>query len=380
MNQLAFIGAVGTPLSTGSKQSSFCRSPAALAAPSKKAFLPVQAKRSSRSPSWKCMLDRPERYTSLDWLRNLASLPRSAILYRVRSHIFANVAFSALIVLLYDKYPDLPFWQLSPIPHQLLGTLSSLLLVFRTNSSYDRFWEGRKLWGALVNRTRSMGIAAVSYFGHENKQSDPDAAATLLRLIGAFPTVLKNHLLTVPEGKLSPAVRSKPINVAQMISLRAARAFERRTGPNVMAERQTFEMGVADLIDILGACERIAKTPVPLSYSRHTSRFLSLWCLTLPFLYVRQDGWFVLLVQAAVSWAFFSIEEIGHLIEDPFSCSQFGLDLDGMANRIKTDLNHMLEDYSFESYTDDIAPEEKARREELVSGGPTKFKLPGFFN
>uniref|UniRef100_A0A7S0ZJI5 Uncharacterized protein n=1 Tax=Timspurckia oligopyrenoides TaxID=708627 RepID=A0A7S0ZJI5_9RHOD len=304
----------------------------------------------------RCAIQRPERYVSSDWFRNLLSLPRSVVLYRIRSHIFTNVAASAGIVAMYNAYPELPIWHVSPMPHQLLGTVMGLLLVFRTNAAYDRFWEARKLWGSLVNRTRSMSAATISYFG-TNINSDPEGTMEIVLLVVSFVQSLSLHLRGQPledqlDELLSPAqvsaikaANNKPLFVAQLLSLRIAKAFENRgaRSGNTVAERDTLERAVADLIDIMGACERIVKTPVPLSYSRHTSRFLSIWCLTLPILLVEKEGWIVLPGMAFLSWALFSIEEVGHMIEDPFLFHKVSLPIDQYAATIRNDLLGLLD-------------------------------------
>lgn len=100
-----------------------------------------------------------ERYTSADWLKCLLSLPFSFALRRVSSHILANTIFSIAIWILYGVYPKTVQYLiagLSTTPHMLLGSALGLLLVFRTNTAYDRFWEARKLWGSLISRTREV--------------------------------------------------------------------------------------------------------------------------------------------------------------------------------------------------------------------------------
>ncbi|GJD12925.1 UPF0187 protein [Galdieria sulphuraria] len=89
-----------------------------------------------------CSLKRAERYTSSDWSRCLLSLPKSIILSRIRSHLFWTCCVSFLVSLFDHFFKVPPF---NPIPHTLLGSAMGLLLVFRTNAAYDRFWEARKL-------------------------------------------------------------------------------------------------------------------------------------------------------------------------------------------------------------------------------------------
>ena len=103
-----------------------------------------------------------ERYTSADWLKCLLSLPFSFALQRVSSHLIANTVFATLIWIAYCVFPKTVKFLiagLTPTPHLLLGSALGLLLVFRTNTAYDRFWEARKLWGSLISRTREVVLS-----------------------------------------------------------------------------------------------------------------------------------------------------------------------------------------------------------------------------
>lgn len=99
-----------------------------------------------------------------------------------------------------------------------------------------------------------------------------------------------------------------------------------------------MEEDITVLLDVIGSCERIVKTPVPLSYSRHTSRFLSIYGFTLPFILVEQEGYLVVFSVLMVAWALFAIEEIGHIIEDPFSTGDGSLPLNNYCETIASDI------------------------------------------
>ncbi|KAA8493716.1 UPF0187 protein [Porphyridium purpureum] len=319
-------------------------------------------------------ITRPERYSTTDWINSLVTLPKSRILRRISSHIVANVAVSGLIVALFQQYPDALLWRVTPLPHTVLGTVMGLMLVFRTNSAYDRFWEGRKIWGGIVNRTRSLAVNFLNFVGPTSDAAVPALSARLIKLDQAFPLSLADHL----RGEPTPAAsikalipeehweeyltaRNRPLLTCKLMSRYVAQAYSMRDlrDGNTNAERETIERGINDLIDYMGMCERIVKTPVPLSYSRHTSRFLSLWCLTLPVIFVKADDWLVLPIMFFVSFSLFSIEEIGHLIEDPFikhpDAPGIDLPLEAMASTINGDLQDMLD--SFPSWANDLKPE-----------------------
>eukprot|EP00171_Calliarthron_tuberculosum_P016713 IDg16713t1 len=106
----------------------------------------------------------------------------------------------------------------------------------------------------------------------------------------------------------------------------------------ISVERQMLEQMMSDLIDIQGACERIVKTPVPLSWSRHTTRLLSIWALTLPLVLVPLEGVMSVPTVAVISWGIFSIEEIAHIMEDPFLEQRYSLPLEGFCKTIESDI------------------------------------------
>mmetsp|Transcript_26852 Transcript_26852/g.104224 ORF Transcript_26852/g.104224 Transcript_26852/m.104224 type:complete len:161 (-) Transcript_26852:392-874(-) len=108
------------------------------------------------------------------------------------------------------------------------------------------------------------------------------------------------------------------------------------------AVRVSMEEDITTLVDVMGACERIVKTPVPLAYSRHTSRFLSVYAFTLPLILVDKEGLMVVFSVLMITWALFGIEEIGHMIEDPFTPKSFSLPLRDYAVTIHTSLEELV--------------------------------------
>jgi len=298
-------------------------------------------------------IERPERYNSADWFYALMLLPKSTVLYRIRSHVLINILFSAIVVGIYNMYPTWEIWNATPVVHELLGTIMGLLLVFRTNAAYDRFWEGRKLFSELEYHARNLAFSVVNSLGPESKSADPSAAKMTVKLIELYAETLVQHLrgitialdvnhtavLTQSQREELSLTENQPLYIAQLISSQIAKSLELTNRNDV---RDDLQEDVKGLVQVLTCCERIVRTPVPLSYSRHTSRFLSLWCLTLPFVLVRYDDWLTIFTNAFMSWALFSIEEIGHLIEDPFCNSRFSLNLEAICAGLRTELDEIL--------------------------------------
>eukprot|EP00448_Togula_jolla_P018805 CAMPEP_0170589702 /NCGR_PEP_ID=MMETSP0224-20130122/11484_1 /TAXON_ID=285029 /ORGANISM="Togula jolla, Strain CCCM 725" /LENGTH=383 /DNA_ID=CAMNT_0010913463 /DNA_START=52 /DNA_END=1203 /DNA_ORIENTATION=+ len=290
-----------------------------------------------------------ERYSSKDWFYNLINLPKSNVLKRIFSHVLACTLLAALVVYLriHGKCGVLP-----ATLHGLLGGFISLLLVFRTNAAYGRFWEARIIWGAVMNSSRKLSTSVVANIF----PLSPAVGRRLLTLFAAFPLALAHRNNGQPLEELSetvvkllPAPRSScpPIGICMEMERAITDAAVESESVDNALKRQVLLQNVNELIDATGALDRIIKTPVPLSYSRHTSRALSIWCGTLPFALVDIMGWGTVPFVAVACWCLFGIEEIGHMIEQPFLTKKhkirgkpfdFSLPADGMANVIRTEI------------------------------------------
>jgi putative membrane protein len=231
--------------------------------------------------------------------------------------------------------------------HTLAGTALSLLLVFRTNSSYDRFWEGRKLWGGIVNETRNLVRAAVVNI----------PSVELLRRLAAwtamFPYAL-TRVLRSGQGELGPAAALLPPaevervlaagNPAIAVALRmsAVLAEARQRGLITDYVQMQIDQNVQLLIDYQGGCERIVRTPMPFAYMLHLRRTLILFLLSLPFALVETFGWATVLVVVMVAYTFLGIEEIGVEIEDPFGTEDNDLPLEDISANIARTLDELV--------------------------------------
>lgn len=223
----------------------------------------------------------------------------------------------------------------------------SLLLVFRTTNSYQRFDEARKLWGLTLNRSRSIANQTITYV----PPSDPAGRAAVVKWIVGFTQSLRAHLqvdadLRFELSRAEPKWSEAEIDMLMKAQHRPCMAL------SVLAEsvRQLPSlnpiqmMQIQDQInqmhDYLGGCERLLRTPIPLSYTRHTARFLILWLGSLPFGLWSQFHWASLFITAAVGFLLLGIDEIGMQIEEPFGI----LPLDVICKRAQTDVNAMLTD------------------------------------
>ena len=260
--------------------------------------------------------------------------------------------------------PDFTLY-LSPVIHQIVGAALSLLLVFRTNSSYDRFWEGRKLWGGMVNETRNLARGAVTHLRETPPLRDelllwtiafPYAAMYSLRKKartkkGPKPLPAETTQLSVMLGPVAKALSAEderamltanhlPTAVAVKLTslLRAARDQGHITDIVFTALDQHVQL----FIDYLGGCERIHSTPIPYAYMVHARRVLILYCATLPFALAENFGYKSVPLTFLVGYVFFGLEEIGVEIEDPFGEDENDLPLERFCGTIERNLTALL--------------------------------------
>jgi putative membrane protein len=278
-------------------------------------------------------------YDPHNWLDHLFDIEGSMV-----SEIVGRVAACvlwAVAVAVFDRYVY-PVG-ISAAGHTLVGFAVGLLLVFRTNASYDRFWEGRRQWGSLTNDTRNFGRAARVLL-----QDDPALLDEALRWTSAFPYAVMLRLrgksaglpatLGLPAGEVAEVEASG--HVALAVADRITRVVGRARARGLISDYLfgTLDVIVQRFLDCLGACERIHSTPLPYVYVVHLRRALIFYCFTLPFALVGTFGWGEIPTTLLVAYLFFGIEEIGVEIEDPFGDDSNDLPLDLYCQRIEAQL------------------------------------------
>ncbi|WP_437193461.1 bestrophin family protein [Planctomicrobium sp. SH527] len=229
-------------------------------------------------------------------------------------------------------------------PYEIIGAVMALLLVLRTNSGYDRWYEGRKLWGGIVNQCRNLGIIAVSY-GPDNKKWQD----SFLRWVSAYPYIAKHSLrgerdLSDLKSFLSPTdlkelqkAKHLPVYVATRIALLLRQARE-DYGMDGFAYMKAEEQRTL-LIDHVGACERILKTPLAQVISVKVRKFLFLFLFVLPIAIVDRSGAMTPFLTVLVAFPLLSLDQIGIELENPFSKSRMShLPLDQIGETIHDNL------------------------------------------
>lgn len=282
-------------------------------------------------------------YDSHKWTEHLFDL-RGSVIREIAPRVLLCTLF-ATAVFFFDTQV-LPRYgadlEIPPTAHTLIGAAIGLLLAFRTNSSYDRFWEGRKMWGGMVNETRNLGRAASALI------ADPELVRSIGRWTVAFAWATKHQLRgarglgevasALPPTEVRAVLDSPhpPTFVARRLSQHLADA--RRRG--LIDENQLvfIDKNVQLLVDYMGACERIVKTPLPYAYAVHLRRAMIAFCWTLPFAIVHSFHWATIPATLLVAYTFFGIEEIGIEIEDPFGQDENDLPLEAICETIQRDV------------------------------------------
>lgn len=279
-------------------------------------------------------------YDSHQWYDHLLDIEGSMV-REIILRVLLCVVW-ALIICLIDLHLLRPFGGKLEIPevsHILVGGVLGLLLVFRTNASYDRFWEGRRLWGSMVNDCRSLARAARIWCA-----SDKEVVHELIEWTAAFPWTVM-HRLRGTHGFAPMALELDPAEVAvvtesahpPLLVLRhLSRWWSIARDRKLISEMQLVnqEAMVQRLTDHLGGCERIQNTPIPYAYMVHLRRALIVYCFTLPFALLEKYGWLTLLIVAVISYVMFGIEEIGVEIENPFGEDENDLPLEQISTTI----------------------------------------------
>ncbi|MEB3338929.1 MAG: bestrophin family ion channel [Leptolyngbyaceae bacterium] len=243
-----------------------------------------------------------------------------------------------------------------PVSQPIFGTVIpsivlGLLLVFRTNTAYERFWEGRKCWGTLNNSTRNLArriwIAVV-----EREPQDRTEKIAVLKLLVAFAVAMKLHLRQEPvNSELEHLVSSNqylklqgmnnpPLEIAFWIGDYLQEQYYR--GGLKWHELHATNRLLNDLVDMLGGCERILKTPMPLAYAIHLKQLLLIYCLLLPFQMVHDLQWWTCPIVALISFTLFGIEEIGIEIENPFGHDANDLPLDAICATMLRNIEDLI--------------------------------------
>ncbi|QHV96826.1 bestrophin family protein [Spirosoma endbachense] len=233
---------------------------------------------------------------------------------------------------------------------QAMGILLSLLLIFRTNTAYDRFYEGRQAWGVLVNNCRNLAI----YFNAVLPEGDTESRAFFAKAISNFPFALKNHLRDmsgvdeldmVEEGERRDLSNfdHKPAGVSNQLWVRTEILY--REGRLSESQHINLNQRLTTLMDVCGICERIKSTPIPFSYNLFIKLFIMIYVGILPFTIITAYGYLTIPAVVLTSYVLVGLEMIGEEIEEPFGFERNDLPLNQLSQLIRVNVHDILQIY-----------------------------------
>jgi putative membrane protein len=232
--------------------------------------------------------------------------------------------------------------------HSLLGIVLGLFLVFRTNTAYDRWWEGRKLWGSMVNNTRNFALKLNAFL----VPGDLESRQWFTEMIPYFVVAVKEHLregVNAANWVGIDPVLLKDLEGAKHIPNRLSSLIYQRV--NLLYKKGVFtgdqllllDREMKEFSEILGACERIKNTPIPYSYTMYFKQFIFIYVITLPFAFVTTSGFITIPIVVIITFVLLSVELIAEEIEDPFGKDVNDLPTDELSAKIKENVLEILD-------------------------------------
>jgi putative membrane protein len=272
--------------------------------------------------------------------------------------MLTNTLVAVVVTALYEHFePEHPA-VLTLVPFSLIGLALGIFLGFRNNTSYDRFWEGRKLWGRFVNTSRTLARQITTLIHSQEEAQEAEVTALhreLVYVLIAYIHGARLHLREqtqergaqelapfLPPERLEALLSSSNAPIALLASLGHSFQQAWRRGWVHTLHLPVLESSLTALTDIQGGCERIKKTPIPFSYTVLIHRIVGVYCLTLPFGIVDQVGYLTPLVVLMISYTFLGLDAIGDEIEDPFGEDLNDLPLSALSRMIEVNLRETL--------------------------------------
>ncbi len=281
---------------------------------------------------------------------------RGTIVLAMWPRLAWTIGVAAVVTVLHEHFG---VWvpNVTTIPFTLVGLAISIFLGFRNNTSYDRFWEGRKLWGALVNVSRDLARDTLTYVrpkGEENGAEALAMRARQVRSVAAYAHLLRMrlrdqrdhtglaHLLSADRLAALDDEHNRPIALLHWMGDDFRAAWD--AGWVHDLHLPALQAGLSRLTEIQGGCERIKATPIPFSYTVLIHRIVGFYCFGLPFGLLTTTGVWTPLVVAMVAYAFYGLDAVGEEIEDPFGLDDNDLPLSTLSRMIEVDARKRLGD------------------------------------
>ncbi len=286
------------------------------------------------------------KYNPKTWLALIFHSYSRQVVKTLFPALFFMGLYTGLVTYLMEDFFEVTF-NSTTVVHSLLGIVLGLFLVFRVNSAYDRWWEGRKLWGLLLNNSRNLAAKLNAFLPAEDHANRNYFA----QMIPNFAMAMKEHLrdgvdledLDIAEDGFLGQLKGKkhiPNALSSLMYNRVNKLFE--TGVLKGDHFFVLDKELKEFSDILGGCERIRNTPIPYSYSMFIKKFIFTFTVTLPFAFITEFHYFTLPIVLMVFFILVSVELIAEEIEDPFGSDVNDLPTDDLSEKIKKNVRELL--------------------------------------
>jgi putative membrane protein len=273
-------------------------------------------------------------YDPKSWWGLIFQFHKSDTFRRLLPAMTSVALFNALVVYVDDSFFSATLKGTSLV-HSLLGFIISLLLVFRTNTAYERWWEGRRLWGSLVNSSRNIALKL-----HAALTDSHPSRPLLAALVGQYAWTLRDHLLGTNAAHTRVRIHHGPSRVTAELMGEIDRIY--RQGDLTAAQYRNINPDVSMLAEVCGACERIKKTPIPYSYSLFIKKFVFVYTITMPFCFAPVFGYWSILLSTFMLYVLGSLELIAEEIENPFGDDTNDLPTDEISETISANVEEIL--------------------------------------
>ena len=284
------------------------------------------------------------KYNPKDWFGLIFEFHKSDTLRKLIYVLIVYAVYVGIIVYLELHYTN---FKSTISIHSLLGFVIGLLLVFRTNTAYDRWWEGRKILGALVNTSRNLALKYNTFCKADNCIQKRELA----QLISSYVFSMKNHLRDqVIESEIEfneklkredfLQAKHKPNLIANKLYKQAKSLYDNK---EISGEIYiTFDNQLKEFTDIVGKCERIKKTPIPKSYNIFLKKFIFIYTLTLPLGLATTFFYWAIPISMFILYILASLELLAEEIENPFGDDPNDLPVDDICKNIKANVEEIL--------------------------------------
>lgn len=287
------------------------------------------------------------KYNPRDWFGLIFKFHKSDTFRQMFWVLFSYAIFCTVVLYLELKYEKMHVFGNTFQIHSLLGFVIGLLLVFRTNTAYERWWEGRKQWGAMVNNSRNFALKINAML----PASDVESRILYKKLIPNYVYAMKEHLRKgvdldeLEENEFQSnnelgKFKHIPNQIVQAMYIRLQQVYKdgKITGDQLI----TIDRELNAFTDIIGACERIKKTPIPFSYNLFLKKFIFAYTVTLPFGLAYDLGYWTIPICTFILYIFGSLELLAEEIEDPFGTDANDLNTDGISETIRDNVREIL--------------------------------------